>query len=185
MAHRGGHLIMPTSVTATGTGYSATISANGSVSFSACDTLSLNGVFSADYDNYTIVARHDGTTTATVRMRLRSSGTDTAGTGYTVQTLEAYGSTVSAARYTAQSLFIFGPVANTERGGHIINVYGPFLAQPTSARCVSTGPWSAAFPGYMIDSANAHSGSTSFDGCTLMLSGGAFTGRVAVYGMRK
>jgi hypothetical protein len=183
MANAVFYLMEPTSISYTGT--SASISANGSVSFTSCSSLSLNGVFSAGYDNYRIVAWHTGSVASTVRMRLRASGADTAGTGYTNQIIEAYSTTVAGRRDTSQSFFNFGAVSTVDRAGQVIDVYGSFLSQPTASRCVSSGPWSGAFPSYLIDAACIESSSTSFDGFTLLLGGGVMSGRVAVYGMRK
>ena len=75
------HLITPTSIASTGTGNSSSINTNGSVTFSTCATLSLNGVFSADYDNYMIVMRHVGSDASAfnIDLRLRLSGTDANG----------------------------------------------------------------------------------------------------------
>ena len=177
------NLITPTSIASTGTGNSSSIGANGSVTFSSCATLSLNGVFSSDYDNYMISIRHNASAAATVLMRLRASGTDNSSSVYTVQAVEAYDTTVAGRRDTAQTRFSLGPGASVERGGHDVWTYGPYLTQPTAIRNISTGPWSAGFPGYFIDNVGTHSESTAFDGLTLYPSTGTITGRVSVYGL--
>jgi len=179
-------LIKPTSIASTGTGNSSSINTNGSVTFSTCATLSLNGVFSADYDNYMIVARHNASTTSTFRARLRSSGTDATASDYTYQVVEVYDTTVAGRRDSSQGQFVYGPGGYLVRAGHIIWFYGPHLAQPTATRNISTGPWSSGgYPGYIIDVAGTHSPSTSYDGVTVFPSGGTLSGLIAVYGMRK
>jgi len=177
------HLITPTSIASTGTGNSSSINTNGSVTFSTCATLSLNGVFSADYDNYMVVCRCNGSTTAAgVNARFRVSGTDASGSNYTWQYLYAGSTTVEGARESSQTSLRFGPrIINNLRDGFITNVYGPYLAQPTAVRGVGVCSESGAV---LQDAAGTHSLSTSYDGVTLLPTSGTFTGRVAVYGMR-
>jgi hypothetical protein len=183
MAYRGAHLIVPTSATATGTGSSATISANGSVEFSACATLSLNGVFSADYDNYTVVMRHVAAAgDPVIAIRLVVGGVEASGANYTRQKLEAASTAVAGSRGSNTTDW---PVANTsatQRTGYMAYFYGPFLAQPTALRTISAwGRDSARIDDY----AATHSLPTSYDGFKMTLDSSSFTGRIAVYGMRK
>ena len=183
MAKNGLHLITPTTVDKTGTGSTATISANGSVSFSACETLSLNGVFSADYDNYMIVAWTKHTTgTQPGYVRLRSSGADNStANSYVRQTIEVNGTTVAPGRVTDNRANIFA-ACNNPLDGHVMNFYGPYLAQPTAMRSVNQIGISGA---YIADAAATHNQSVAYDGLTLYVVLGVFGGRIAVYGMRK
>ena len=186
MPNKNGLILMtPTSVDKTGTGSTATISANGSVSFSACATLSLNGVFSADYDNYMIVFRYKTSASGGWYWRLRVAGTDNStASSYTDQQLRANGTAVTGTRAAnAESYLANGD--NTYDAGFIHFVYGPYLAQPTAGRTVTIDPASGA---YIQDSAHTHNQSTAYDGFTYVpwgASGITAGGRVAVYGMRK
>ena len=183
MAKNGLHLITPTSIAYTGT--SATISANGSVTFTDCSTLSLNGVFTSDYDNYRIVTRFFGgvSTSYAGFYRMRSSGIDADTSNYTYQSLVANGTSVSGARTSSTNygyMFVLGYDA---KSGSVFDIYGPNLAQPTASRSVNVA---AASGGVVIwDLATTHSLSTSYDGISLIPSGDHISGRVAVYGMRK
>jgi len=180
MSKNGLILLTPTSIAYTGT--SATISANGSVSFSACTVLSLNGVFSADYDNYMVVMRETATIAQVFQVRLRASGTDASDSGHTHQLILG-STTVSAQRDAGQTAFRISNTANVLRQGHILNFYGPHLAQPTALRSVSVCAIDGAF---IFDVAQTHSVSSSYDGFSLLPNAaGNITGRVAVYGMRK
>jgi hypothetical protein len=176
-------LITPTSVDKTGTGSTATVSANGSVEFSSCATLSLNGVFSADYDNYMIVMRHisDSGTEDGLLLRLRSSGSDASGSNYVGQYISADGTAIGAGRttdtYTAANNTLI-----TSREGFVLHTYGPNLAQPTAGRSITVNSLSSA---RIADYAWTHSLSTSYDGITFFRSTTSFTGLVCVYGMRK
>lgn len=181
MAKNGLHLLKPTTVDKTGGSSTATINANGSVTFGACTSLSLNGVFSADYDNYMIVMRDKATGTIQVNYRLRSSGVDTSTTTYTFQELYADSVTLTAARATSQTL-ITAHLATTTEAGFILYAYGPHLVQPTAFRSIGLDGRSGAL---MNDMAGTQSGSASFDGITFTIASQTFGGRVAVYGMRK
>ena len=175
------HLITPTSIVSTGTGSTATINANGSVTFSSCETLSLNGVFSADYDNYMIVARHSTTADYGWRFRYRAAGADNStASSYTNQYWFADGTSVTATR----SALNYGWMSwrgNTQRAGVVNYVYGPNLAQPTAWRSVVADDYLNAS---VLDAGGTHNQSTSYDGITFIASAGSFSGLVAVYGMR-
>lgn len=181
MSKNGLHLITPTSIAYTGT--SASISANGSVTFSACSALSLNGVFSADYDNYMIVQRMNiDTDDSGYNFRFRASGTDdTTASSYVTQRLYGSGTTVGGARYTLSYAYN-GIGSDDQRDGQILFLYGPYLAQPTAFRPVHVGGFLNA---YIDDYSGTHNQSTSYDGITRYTQGNTMTGRVAVYGLRK
>jgi hypothetical protein len=169
-------LMNPTSIAYSGT--SATLGANGQVTFSAVTSLSLNGCFTADFDNYVIVAAGDAPN-SDIYTRLRASGTDASGSNYTRQYLQADGTTVSAGRLTSQTalaLFFGGNDA-----GDIMHLYGPYLAQPTAARTFDASTLRSAL---LYDVAQTHSLSTSYDGFTSYVTSGSMTGAVAVYGIR-
>jgi hypothetical protein len=177
-------LITPTSVDKTGTGSTATISANGSVSFSSCETFSLNGVFSTDYDNYIVVASYDGSDSVVANYwRLRVSGTDDTDTNYNWQRYEVDNTSISALRFTSQSAFRFGE-AGEQPNGQIVYVYGPYLTQPTAVREVEISTYNNGT--YNFEYCGTNSESTSYTGFTFTsLGSGSVTGRIAVYGLRK
>jgi hypothetical protein len=183
MSKNGLILLTPTSIAYTGGSSTATISANGSVTFSACATLSLNGVFTSDYDNYMIVMRHvNSSGNGNGYMRLRAGGVNnTTASSYTWQTLIASSASVSGSR-TSTDVASYGPVSATQRSGTIMFVYGPYLSQPTAVRGVTAGGNTSAYIG---DSAFTHNQSVSYDGFTLSDSVDVQSGRIAVYGMRK
>lgn len=183
MAKNGLILLTPSSVDKTGTGSTATINTNGSVTFGTCVTLSLNGVFTADYDNYMIVMRNTHTSGGSyVFGRLRNGGTDsTATTDYNDQLLAATATTFSASRATSNGYWQVAPCSTTWRTGFAMNVYGPFLAQPTAFRTVTVNSTSGAT---IEDQAGTHELSTSYDGITLYPNSSSFSGLVCVYGLR-
>jgi hypothetical protein len=170
-------LMNPTSVSAA----SGTVSlgTNGQVTFTSADGISLNGVFTSEFDNYVIsirsVAAGDG---YELNVRLRASGTDST-TGYTRQQLIADGTTVSGLRVSTTS-FRIGYSDDTYRSGSEAYIYGPYLAQPTAARNINVSGFSNA---WIADYASTHSASTSYDGFTITV-GVTLTGALQVYGIR-
>lgn len=175
-------LLTPTTVDKTGT--SATINANGSVSFTACSDLRLNGVFSADYDNYMIVMGQSATADISARIRLSSGGVDNAtASSWVYQYLFAYGGTTEAAR-TTSNYGVIGARGNGQRAGSVTHIYGPYLAQPTAYRSVCADDY---FSASVLDLAGTHNQPVSYDGFSWHTGNASytFTGRIAVYGMRK
>jgi hypothetical protein len=181
MANAVFYLMEPTSIAYTGT--SATISANGSVSFTACSSLSLNGVFTADYDNYLVVARNKRSSgTNYFTYRLRDSGVDesSASNYYTSQRLLGYGTVVQGFRVNEN--YGRGSDYSSIESGRVVYLYGPYLSQPTAVRDVSvSGELGATLDNF----ASTHSLSNAYDGITFFDGAANATGRVAVYGMRK
>jgi len=178
MAANGIVLITPTSI-AHSSG-SASINAGGSVTFSGVTSLSLNGVFSSLYDNYIIDIRcvDDGTKQLRIRMRLAGTDNSTA-SSYVDQRLRASSTSVSGTRTTSNIANIFDNSA-TQRSGLQLFMYGPALAQPTAGRTVTVGGASSA---EIADHAWTHNQSTAYDGCSLIMASGTFTGLVKVYGL--
>jgi hypothetical protein len=183
MSKNGLILLTPTTIAYTGT--SATISANGSVTFANCTALSLNGVFSADYDNYQIVMNFFGGAGSSQQVfyRLRNSGVDATATDYTWQSLLANHTSISSVRTTSTN-YGYMVVAGVDAwSGCIGNIYGPYLSQPTASRSVNSSSLSTG--SVIWDFATTHSLSSSYDGISLIPGGDHISGRVAVYGMRK
>ena len=177
----GHHLITPTSVAKTGTGSTATINTNGSVTFSSCATLSLNGVFSSTYDNYMVMMRGKSDSADNwLRIKLRVAGVD-GSSDYAWQRLVATSTTIVGERQTSQTTGIrIGWLVNYTRSGYCANLYGPYLAQPTAFRIISApGEDNARVEDY----AGTHSRPTSYDGFSLISdSSNLFSGLVCVYG---
>lgn len=173
-------LITPSSVVAAGTGSSASIVSNGSIEFSTCTSVSLNDVFSTDYDNYIIQIRDSATFNDNIQYRLRVSGTDNStASSYISQRYNVESGTRSSGRTTSTYGYM-GVYDSTLRQGYALNFYGPYLAQQTTATSVgvySTG--SASMTNY----ASMHNQTTSYTGITIIYSTGSGTGLISVYGL--
>lgn len=173
-------LINPTSIAYSGT--SASIGANGQVTFTAVTSLSLNGVFSADFDNYVVSVRGSiATSGAGVRIRYRASGTDDSGTNYTQQYLEAEGTSVTSSRATSENKGGVAGFNNAYPQGFSLNIYGPYLSQPTAWRSIDINAYLGAA---ISEYAGTHSLSTSYDGFTLIPDANSITGALQVMGVR-
>jgi len=172
-------LVEPSSIAFSGT--SAAIVGNGSVTFTAVSPLSLNGVFTSNYDNYMVILSGNASTGTTVFGRLRVAGTDNStSSSYVRQRLEATGTSVVGARDTGDRADV-AVMNSVQRTGFLINIYGPALVQPTAWRTVSANDASSA---RIEEYAVTHNQSTAYDGITISTNVGTLTGRIAVYGLR-
>lgn len=178
----GGMVLMtPTSIASTGTGNSSSIGANGSVTFSSCATLQLNGVFTSTYDNYMISIRSVGSTgNDALYLRFASGGTVTTDTNYTYQYLSALSTTLGAGRFGTQSAARIGNTDSSQRGGDSVFIFGPYLSQATAIRNVMVyGSGNAG----IVDFTSTHSTASSYDGIYLVSGAGTITGAISVYGL--
>ena len=92
-------LITPTSVAGSGVTLSG-----GEVTFSAATTISVNGVFTATYDNYRMVWESSlAASEDSLQIRMRLAGTDNSSANYTFQYLFADGASTGQARGTGQT----------------------------------------------------------------------------------
>jgi hypothetical protein len=171
--------IVPSSV-AVGSG---TGSANslGTVTFSGCSSVSLNGVFTSTYDNYKIVIETTASSGNYLNFKLRLSAADNSAADYgwgMVNTTNG-GSAFQLAGINATSGWnVLRP--GTGRNSCSFDIYSPAIARAT----MFTGTQSYN-DGATVAIAGAiggnHSVNTAFDGFTL-IHAGTITGTVSVYG---
>jgi hypothetical protein len=168
--------VVPTSVAGTG----VSVSATGTVTVAAGSIASLNGVFSANYENYLIVVKAS-TIADRLSARLRLSGTD-APNIYSNQTVQGAVTTASAATNgaTAASI-ILANVASPIRTKAIVNLMAVALAEVTDVltqayTVVSTTSMAVA---QLASSAN---NTTAYDGISVFPDTGTWSGKIWVYG---
>jgi hypothetical protein len=157
--------------------------------FSAQSSVSINSIFSATYNSYSILLSTTGTASASVYFRLRTGATDnTSGSyyssGYQVQENGSSGSVATAA---ANSYAILQRIHSSAAlvGFSKIDIVNPFLSTTETA-------WggTASYPddGVAYNRTAMLGGrfisSTSFDGFTVYPSGGTLSGTVKVYGYK-
>jgi len=173
-------VITPSSIAYSGT--SASINADGSVDFSAVTSLSLNGVFTSDYDNYMISIRHLGSANAAIRYRLRVSGEDNStASSYTRQSINVSDTTVST-NSASDDNGLIGNSQSSNMNGDTVLFFGPYLTQRTATRSMNIKSNSGAS---FYDYATTHSQSTSYDGFTIYPNSGNLTGIMTVFGFNQ
>lgn len=178
-------LITPTSITATsGTG---SISATGSVSFTTCTAISLNGCFNSTYDNYRVIFTLSSVSANNgINFRLRASGTDASSTDYYAGGIinRANSATVSSQNIGAGAQFELGPSGTTHPSNRcIIDFLNPFSSLYTGVH-ISTAGFDSGTSHYGRYVAGNYISTTSFDGFTFYPTTGNITGTIKVYGYR-
>lgn len=170
-------LITPTSTANTGGSVTTT---GGKVAFSGCTVVSLNGVFSATYDNYLILINNFTTNAASgVGFRLRVAGTDATGSNYNWAYNSINGTNDGANNQDAWNGFAYGNgTANADKKGGTYHIKSPFLAASTTgegqfAPTDVGGGWVGGF---------IHAVATSYDGFTFYVGTHAMIGTIRVYG---
>lgn len=173
-------LMVPASVSATGSGSSASVSATGKVTFTVAETVVINQCFTRVYDDYLIVMRHKGSTAGSdMNIRLRVGGVDASGSNYTYQYIYATAASITGARATVTYAPV-GTCGSSQAGTHVY-LYGPNIAQPTAIRGVAASDVNGA---ELLDYVTTHSVSTAYDSFTLLqvTAGRTMTGSLCVYG---
>jgi len=151
--------------------------------FSAVSSVSLNNVFTSDYDNYRVILTGAGSGSLIVTARLRVGGTDNTGANFDRQRLYINGSGVTATRYNSQTDFALGGFDTPDRGLITFDVFRPFLTTSTLFNAMNSWPASGSDP-VMFIGVGSNSLTTSFDGFTLIASAGTITGTIRVYGYK-
>lgn len=171
-------IITPTSIANSGGTASAS---GGAVTFTTVNSVSLNGVFSSTYDNYRVLVRLIGSTSALPSLRLRVSGSDATGANYEYQYLQASATTVSSARTTGATSLEIATISSNDYGFVTFDMASPGLAATTQISMIST-----QFSTVIINGSYAgrHTLSTAYDGLTLLANTGTCTGIIRVYGYK-
>jgi len=175
--------MVPTSVAVTGAGSSATANAAGQVTFTSCQTLLLNGVFTSAYTNYLIMFEGIGSANVLLNARFATAGTANSTSNYNFQKLLVNGGAVVAARATSQTTFTITENVNTTYGDNFAcDVFNPQTTQNTSFSSIG---FSTAVSSYINQIGGFFATTTSFDGIQLIPASGAITGTISVYGYTK
>lgn len=172
-ATTGMQLITPTSIAFTG---GSATSVNGKTVFSGVSTLSINGVFTSEYDNY-IVMWSNITSPGSVMtyLRMRASGTDTT-SGYT--TVAGYQNAGAAMQYNPDSTSgWYAFQANTPALFLEQYFLHPNVATNTAFDSTGTGANYSYAKGWV-------SNSTQYDGFTITNASTTNSGTVRVYGFK-
>lgn len=174
----------PTSIVSTGAGNSSSINTDGSISFTSCATLSLNGVFTASYENYMITmgCNPNGVQNSIIYVRLRASGTDNT-SGYNHEELYAVTNTLTANRVTGGTSAAFFGSSVAARTGSTGFLFGPNLSRATVMR--SLGTYGTLSNTNILDYGVTHSTVASYDGITFLPQSGTLSGLATVFGFNQ
>lgn len=173
------NLISPSSIANSGGSASAS---GGEVTFTGVTSVSLNGVFSSDYDNYKILLRTKiASGNVELQSRMRLSGTD-ATTNYNTQYIYATATSVGAGNNSttyAQVAYVGASNWNLSD----LTISGPALAESTAFIC-PTSYMNSASNVRMEQWFGLHTTATAYDGITFTVSGSSVTGKLRVYGYK-
>lgn len=172
--------VVPTSV-AVGSG-SATVNANGLVTFSGASSISLNGVFTSTYKNYRITVRvkQGGSGSTGVNATFRTSGTNRT-TGYFWGGYIAYVSnTLNAYSSNNGGSFLAGFANTSSTSSAVLDIFYPAEASElTTFHTQSIG----SDGNYFSLNNSGYQGTTeAHDGISLTSTSGTWTGQVQVFG---
>jgi hypothetical protein len=176
------NVVVPSSV-AVGSG-SATLSANGQVTFTGASSVSLNSCFTSTYDSYQIVlsCRNGSANDQGLTMQFRNAGSNIAGTAYFKNQIQSYGTTVAATASNATSNWNFGSCSQTWFNQTTATISNPALAQSKVMQFQCVHPQFAfnaldSYTGYGFNST-----ATAYDGLTITVASGTINGTIRVYG---
>ena len=155
-----------------------------SVSPSAVTTISINNCFTSTYRNYLIVANLEATAAGGYQLnaRLRAAGTDTT-SNYKWNTIYmgSSGGVVSGDFNNSATFFPFAEVRETGETASTSYLYSPQASVETTftTNAASLGASASAF----LTGGGSMTVTTAYDGFTLYVSSGTFTGTIRVYGV--
>lgn len=151
--------------------------------FSAVSSVSINDVFTSDYQNYKVlikgISSNNGVDTF---IRYRTSGTDNSSATYQLQYIEYFNSTLGAFRANNQTNALIGLFDDDNDANFIsTEISSPNLAARTTALSTAI---SANGGGFVRTPYTYFNNTTIFDGFTFYGSSGTLTGTIRVYGYR-
>ena len=175
-------LLTPGSIT--NTGGTASVGANGTVTFSGVSSQSINDVFSTTYDNYKLVIKLVSSVETRLDFRMRVSGADNTTSNYYKESNIAKDTGVAGAESLAQDKFI-GYGTNTTITPILFEVFSPFIAEATGFLGWNHKVETLATVHENNFSSGIHNVASSFTGISLIAASGTITGTVSVYGYNK
>jgi hypothetical protein len=176
--------IVPSSV-AVGSG-TGSANATGTVTFSGCSSVSLNGVFSATYDNYRVIINVDSfssTGTNIINGRFGTNGTANSGSSYHQKGYYADAAAVNYIANNGANIFYLAttPSATTTEMTSQYEIQNPFSAKNTYFTGISSGSRTYANLRYQSTSGEFDA-TTSFTDFVFFPSANNITGTVSIYG---
>ena len=156
-----------------------------SASPSAVATISIDNCFTSTYRNYLIIANVEATAAGGYQLnaRLRAAGTDNTSTNYKWNTIYMGSSagTVNGDYNNSATFFPFAEVRETGETASTTYLYSPKASVETTftTNAASLGASASAF----LNGGGSMTVTTAYDGFTLYVTSGTFTGTIRVYGV--
>lgn len=174
-------LMVPTSIANTG---GSAASSDGTTTFTTVTNIAMNGVFTADYENYFVTYTWTQNTTAdSTLIRLRVAGADNTTANY--NEFRDYAATTGN-RYNGETAWrnsVIGGTGDADTNFAEMKIFKPQKTAPTLISSICNYAAAGAFP-LLIDMVGSHNTSTSFDGLSFTPNAGTLTGTIRVYGFR-
>jgi hypothetical protein len=173
--------MIPSTVTVTGAGSSASVDAEGRITFATAATVSINDCFTAAYTNYRVLVDYDvSAADADNEIRLRVAGTDnTTASSYNFQHVNASSTTVAGARTASSAARLGQGASSTATNSLVMEFFRPYLADTTNYTALGSGTVSNAYYRHTV---GMHNQNTGYDGFTLTVTTGSMTGKISVFG---
>jgi hypothetical protein len=149
--------------------------------FSAVSSVSLNDIFSADYENYRVIMTTPSSSTNNqLKLRLRVAGADNSTSNYKYGGYDVGSFGGEGARFIGSTTddFFYAGFSNTSYGSSFeALVSSPFASKATKITSAGAGHRTSVLGG-------GFQGTTSFTGLTLIANTGNITGSIWVYGLK-
>jgi hypothetical protein len=162
-------------------GGSASTTAN-TTTFTTVNSISLNGIFTADYANYRIVMKVLASASNAFLFRLRAAGTDSSGSNYIYQNMYGYnGANVAGSGAVPATSGRFGAISTTNC------LLTADISSPQKTETKSATGTVARWTGSIMEiytEGNYMAQTTAFDGITFFPAAGTMTGTVSIYGYK-
>jgi hypothetical protein len=169
--------IIPTSVVV-GSG-SATTNANGTVTFSGANKITLNGIFNSTYKNYRVVITSDTAASVTdIYLKFTIAGVDTSSAYYAASWRVDEAATSGARSQSNSTAGIFIGWGDADYN-FMLDIYRPNQAKSTNITFNSLGRDSSGSNQSLVGGAQQRS-TTQFDGFSI--NGSTAGGTITVYG---
>jgi len=153
-------------------------------SFSAVSSISVNDVFSTNFDHYRIICNAVGTNTGQLQMRMRVSGSDNSSANYTQQFITADSGSIGGSRVINDTRWYVGRTKSTLHLPFVGDIFNPFA----TARTTMTNEYPDNIDSDTINTTQNWSAlevTTSYTGFTVLAEFGTITGSVSVFGYNK
>ena len=152
---------------------------NGVISFTSASSMSLNDVFTSNYDKYRIIVTYQLSGSFALQMRLRASGTDDSASNYAFN-ISAVNSDNRHAVVGNGTSFAFQFDGSGSYNYYIFDLLNPYLTKNTF---INGNIW---YDNVTTIFGGCKQTTTSYDGITFFPSGGSLNavGEVQVYGYK-